>query len=140
MTCEAGTGDATGGEAGGAREAAGGDEAGNMPGDALGKPGKPYYLYVVECADGTWYTGYTDDVPRRIATHNAGRGAKYTRSRRPVRLVAQAEFATRHEAMSAEYRFKRRGRDEKERLVTAAARAGEPLAVVLERELGVARS
>lgn len=106
-------------------------------GDPFSCGGKPYYMYVVECADGSWYTGYTDDVERRVATHNAGRGAKYTRVRRPVQLIAQAEFATKHEAMSAEWHFKRLSRDEKERLVIAAAKSGEPLAAVLERELGV---
>ena len=45
-----------------------------------------FYLYVLECADGTWYTGYTVDVAERVRAHNAGAGAKYTRSRLPVRL------------------------------------------------------
>lgn len=76
-----------------------------------------HYMYVLECADGTWYTGYAVDVERRIAVHNAGRGAKYTRARRPVRLVAKAAFDTKHEAMSAEYHFKRLGRAQKELLV-----------------------
>ena len=62
-----------------------------------------FYLYVLECADGTWYTGYTVDVAERVRAHNAGAGAKYTRSRLPVRLLAQAAYATKHEAMSAEY-------------------------------------
>ena len=82
-----------------------------------------FYLYVLECADGTWYTGYTVDVAERVRAHNAGAGAKYTRSRLPVRLLAQAAYATKHEAMSAEYRFKRLTRRQKERLVRAV-RAG----------------
>ena len=61
-----------------------------------------HYMYVLECADGTLYTGYAVDVERRVAVHNAGRGAKYTRSRLPVTLVANAEFASKHDAMSAE--------------------------------------
>ena len=73
-----------------------------------------FYLYVLECADGTWYTGYTVDVAERVRAHNAGAGAKYTRSRLPVRLLAQAAYATKHEAMSAEYRFKRLTRRQKE--------------------------
>lgn len=80
-----------------------------------------FYLYVLECADGTWYTGYTVDVAERIKAHNAGTGAKYTRSRVPVRLIAQATFATKHEAMSAEYHFKQLSRRQKERLVRRAA-------------------
>ena len=47
------------------------------------------YMYVVECADGTLYTGYTTDVERRLKTHNAGKGAKYTRARLPVKLLLQ---------------------------------------------------
>ncbi|WP_101722855.1 GIY-YIG nuclease family protein [Eggerthella timonensis] len=88
-----------------------------------------FYLYVLECADGTWYTGYTVDVDERVRAHNAGAGAKYTRSRLPVHLLAQAAFATKHEAMSAEYRFKRLTRRQKERLVRRAAR--EPFECVL---------
>lgn len=76
-----------------------------------------HYMYVLECVDGTLYTGYTVDVERRVAAHNAGRGAKYTRSRLPVRLVATAVFATKNEAMRAEYRFKRLSRAEKIRLL-----------------------
>ncbi|WP_349227574.1 GIY-YIG nuclease family protein [Raoultibacter massiliensis] len=75
-------------------------------------------MYVLECADGTLYTGYAVDVERRVAAHNAGRGAKYTRSRLPVTLVANAEFASKHDAMSAEYRFKRLTREEKIRLLS----------------------
>lgn len=66
------------------------------------------YMYVVECADGTLYTGYTTDVDRRIQTHNAGKGAKYTRNRLPVTLLYQEEFNSKQEAMSAEALFKRR--------------------------------
>ena len=83
-----------------------------------------FYLYVLECADGTWYTGYTVDVAERVRAHNAGAGAKYTRSRLPVRLLAQAAYATKHED-----RFKRLTRRQKERLVRRAAR--EPFEQVL---------
>lgn len=97
---------------------------------ALDAPDSPsFYLYVLECADGTWYTGYTVDVDERLRAHNAGAGAKYTRSRLPVRLLAQATYATKHEAMSAEYRFKRLSRRQKERLVHRAA--AEPFEQVL---------
>lgn len=79
-----------------------------------------YYMYVAECADGTLYTGYARDVHARIAQHNAGTGAKYTRSRRPVRLAACAVFATQHEALSAEFRFKRLTRAQKLALMAQA--------------------
>lgn len=97
-------------------------------------PGGRHCIYVVECSDGSWYTGYATDVARRIAIHNAGRGAKYTRSRRPVTLLVSAVFETKHEAMAAEYRFKRLDRAAKERLVGLAL-AGEPFEDVVRREV-----
>lgn len=92
-----------------------------------------HYLYVVECADGSLYTGYAVDVPARIAVHNAGKGAKYTRARRPVKLLAQARFESKGRAMSAEYRFKRLSRDQKDALLAQVAY--EPFEQVLEHQL-----
>lgn len=77
-------------------------------------------MYVVECADATLYTGYAVDVEQRVAAHNAGRGAKYTRTRRPVVLVACASFASKHAAMSAEFHFKRLARAEKRSMIERA--------------------
>ena len=71
------------------------------------------YMYVVECADGTLYTGYTTDVERRLKTHNAGKGAKYTRARLPVKLLYSEAFASKPEAMSAEALFKKKSRVKK---------------------------
>ena len=69
---------------------------------------RAYFTYMVRCADGTLYTGFTvDDVHRRIAMHNAGKGAKYTKSRRPVELVWYHEWESEHEARSAEYHTKK---------------------------------
>lgn len=76
-----------------------------------------HYVYVVECSDGTLYTGYTTDVERRVEEHNAGDGAKYTRGRTPVSLVHTEEHATRSDAMSREAEIKRMPREEKEELV-----------------------
>ena len=53
------------------------------------------YVYIVECADTTYYTGWTNDLEKRIHAHNVGKGAKYTKSRRPVRLVYYETFATK---------------------------------------------
>lgn len=78
-------------------------------------------MYVLECADGTLYTGYTTDVEKRIAVHNAGKGAKYTKARLPVSALAVATFTTKHEAMSSEYHFKQLTRDEKDALLARAA-------------------
>lgn len=72
-----------------------------------------FFFYVLLCADGTLYGGFTVDVAKRVATHNAGKGAKYTRSRRPVRLVYSEEFTRKHDALSAEYHFKHQPRKQK---------------------------
>ena len=93
---------------------------------------KRYYLYVLECGDGTLYTGYTPDIEARLAQHRAGTGAKYTRGRGPLTLLASAEFPTKHDAMSAEYRFKRLTHDKKDALLTKAAASKEPLERILE--------
>ena len=72
-----------------------------------------YYLYVVECNDSTLYTGYTNDVERRVAVHNSGKGAKYTKARVPVTCVFHQQFETKSEAMKAEYAFKKLTRKQK---------------------------
>ena len=71
------------------------------------------YMYVVQCSDGTLYTGYTTDIDRRLKTHNAGKGAKYTRPRLPVTLLYQEGFSDKRAAMSAEALFKKKTREEK---------------------------
>ncbi|KTG08142.1 endonuclease [Haloprofundus marisrubri] len=76
-----------------------------------------HYVYVVECADGSLYTGYTTDVQRRVAEHNAGDGAKYTRGRTPVELVHSETYESKSAAMSREYAIKQLSRRQKERLV-----------------------
>jgi len=81
-----------------------------------------HYVYIVECADGTYYTGYTTDVERRVAEHDAGEGAKYTRGRTPVELVHVEEYETRSAAMSREHGIKSLSRRDKERLVDGATR------------------
>ena len=78
---------------------------------------KIYYTYLLECSDGTLYCGYTNDVAGRVKTHNEGKGAKYTKSRLPVRAVYVEEHATKHEAMSREGKIKRLSRAEKLRLI-----------------------
>lgn len=78
---------------------------------------KIYYTYLLECSDGTLYCGYTNDVAARVKTHSEGKGAKYTKSRLPVRAVYVEEHATKHEAMSREGKIKRLSRAEKLRLI-----------------------
>ncbi|SEW18012.1 GIY-YIG nuclease family protein [Halobacterium jilantaiense] len=75
-----------------------------------------HHVYVVECSDGTYYTGYTTDVERRVAEHDAGEGAKYTRGRTPVELVHTESFESKSAAMSREYEIKQLSRTEKEAL------------------------
>lgn len=75
------------------------------------------YMYIVECRDQTLYTGWTNNLDRRLKAHNAGQGAKYTRSRRPVRLCYWETFATREEAMRRETEVKRLSRAEKMALI-----------------------
>ena len=74
-------------------------------------------IYIVECADGTWYTGWTTDPARRVRTHNSGKGAKYTRSRLPVKLIYTEAYATPAQAQRREYEIKQLTRRQKEVLV-----------------------
>lgn len=76
-----------------------------------------WWLYVLECRDGSYYAGITNDLDRRLEMHNKGRGAKYTRSRLPVRMLVWWPHQTRSEALKEEYKFKQLARSEKHRLV-----------------------
>ena len=60
------------------------------------------FTYIVKCSDGSLYTGWTNDLDKRLKAHNSGRGAKYTKTRRPVELVYYEKFLTKQEAMSRE--------------------------------------
>ena len=75
------------------------------------------YTYILSCADGTLYTGWTNDLERRLAAHNAGKGGKYTRVRLPVTLVYREEYETKEEAMSREWAIKQMTRSQKMRLI-----------------------
>lgn len=86
------------------------------------------YVYIAECRDGTWYTGWSTDPERRIAVHNSGKGAKYTRSRLPVKLIYTELAADRIEAMRREYAIKQMSRAEKEKLVAGAGETKTPAA------------
>ena len=68
------------------------------------------YTYILECSDGTYYTGWTNDLEKRVKMHNAGRGAKYTRARRPVILAYYEVFQTKEEAMRREWEIKQLSR------------------------------
>lgn len=72
-----------------------------------------WYLYLIECEDGSLYTGITTDVERRYAQHVAGKGARYTRMKKPVRLVGFRECGSKSEALKAEIQLKKREHSQK---------------------------
>lgn len=82
------------------------------------------YTYILLCADGTLYTGWTSDLERRLRAHNAGAGSRYTRARLPVTLLYAEEHEDRREAMRREYAIKQLSREEK---LALAAERGLPI-------------
>ncbi len=86
-------------------------------GELIMEDAKNYHLYIVTCSDGTLYTGISLDVTKRVALHNLGRGAKYTRSRLPVELVYQEIYTSKGEALSREYQVKKMTRSQKLALI-----------------------
>ena len=72
---------------------------------------------MLKCSDGTLYTGWTNDLEKRVEAHNSGKGAKYTKARRPVELAYYEEFETKEQAMKREYAIKQLGRKEKQELI-----------------------
>ena len=78
---------------------------------------KPFFAYILHCADGSYYTGSTDELDKRIAEHQNGEGCAWTKSRLPVQFVWRQEFASREEAREAEHQIKRRSRAKKEALI-----------------------
>ncbi len=89
-----------------------------------------YYVYLVQCGDGSLYCGYTTDLERRIQAHNSGRGAKYTKSRLPVVLVYHETYGEKSLALRREYAIKQLSRCEKLALI-AASTSQEQKAVCL---------
>ena len=77
------------------------------------------YTYMVRCRDDSLYTGWTNHLEKRVEDHNSGRGAKYTKSRRPVELVYYEQFETKEEAMRREWEIKQMTREEKKELYNA---------------------
>lgn len=75
------------------------------------------YTYILTCADGSLYTGWTNDLEKRLATHNSGKGGKYTRSRLPVKLTYYEEFDRKIDAQSREWHIKQLSREEKLKLI-----------------------
>ena len=78
------------------------------------------YTYILLCADGTLYCGWTNDLEKRVEAHNSGKGARYTRSRLPVKLVYSESFETKREAMSREWQIKQLTRRDKLALISGS--------------------
>lgn len=78
---------------------------------------KPFFTYILRCADGSYYTGSTDELEKRIAEHQNGKGCEWTRKRLPVEFVWRQEFSTREEARAAELQIKGWSRAKKEALI-----------------------
>ena len=83
---------------------------------------KKHYAYMLRCSDGSIYSGYTTDPHRREKVHNSGKGAKYTKTRRPVELVYFEEFDNKTDAMKREYAFKQYTHKEKEEIMIKASK------------------
>lgn len=79
---------------------------------------KKNYTYMVRCRDGSLYTGWTNDLEKRIQAHNQGTGAKYTKTRRPVELVYYEEYESKIRAMQREYEIKQLPKKKKEEMVS----------------------
>lgn len=77
------------------------------------------YTYILKCSDNTFYTGWTNNLEKRLKAHNQGKGAKYTLARRPVTLAYYEAFETPKEAMQREAAIKKLSRSQKERLITS---------------------
>jgi len=76
-------------------------------------------VYIIECNDGTFYTGWTNDLEKRLNDHNSGKGSKYTRARLPVVLKYHEIFSTKEEAMKREYEIKKLRREKKIKLINS---------------------
>ncbi|WEV70297.1 GIY-YIG nuclease family protein [Lactobacillus sp. ESL0785] len=79
--------------------------------------GKDYYFYVLLCSDGSFYGGFTDDLQKRLTAHNSGKGAKYTKARRPVKMIYHEKFTDKNLALKREYWFKHHSRQWKEKFL-----------------------
>ena len=76
-----------------------------------------HYTYMLQCKDGTYYIGYTNDLKKRVKAHNEGKGAKYTKGRGPVELIYYEEYEEKSQAMRREWEIKQMSREEKSALI-----------------------
>ena len=78
---------------------------------------KHYFVYILLTENNTFYCGYTDNIDKRFNAHKSGKGAKYTKANKPIKIVWQKEFNTKYDAMKEEYRIKHLKRKDKEELI-----------------------
>ena len=93
--------------------------------DNLTDDDRRFFVYILCCRDNTFYTGYTDDLLKRLKAHNSGKGAKYTKSRLPVKIVYYEDKLSKSEAMKREWAIKKLSRKEKEKLIASKAEREE---------------
>lgn len=86
---------------------------------------KSHYVYILKCSDGSFYTGYTTDIDKRLNIHEQGKGAKYTRGRGPFQVVYEETFTDKSEAMRREIEIKKLSRAEKDKLIRVHTEKGE---------------
>jgi putative endonuclease len=84
-----------------------------------------HYFYVLQCVDGSYYAGYTNNLKKRLAAHNAGKGAKYTRAKGPVEMIHHECFDSKTAAMKAEYAFKQLSKPQKIRYIAEGKEDGK---------------
>ncbi|HDS1510980.1 GIY-YIG nuclease family protein [Stenotrophomonas maltophilia] len=89
----------------------------------MARPSAPWFLYLLECRDGSYYAGISTDVEARFAAHQAGKGARYTRARPPLRVLAVREYPDRAAASRAEWQLKQQPRERKLAWLQAPAEA-----------------
>lgn len=82
-----------------------------------------YFVYIIRCSDNSLYTGFTTNIARRLAMHESGKGAKYTRGKGPFKLEIAIEFTTKEEALQAEYAIKQLNKQEKEQFIVKGRRS-----------------
>ncbi|WP_188456164.1 GIY-YIG nuclease family protein [Virgibacillus oceani] len=85
---------------------------------------KEHVVYILKCRDNTLYTGYTNDLSKRLSMHEEGKGAKYTRGRGPFEIVFVKSFVTKEEAMQSEYAIKQLSRRQKDQLIRMTKKEG----------------
>lgn len=95
------------------------------------------YTYIVKCSDETLYTGWTNDLEKRLRAHNSGKGAKYTKNRRPVELVYFEEYDTKQEAMKREYAIKQLPREKKSSLLFDVVRVFFKYTLIIKDKRGL---